>query len=399
MTSRVRHDIRQDIRDKERRVPTSSLDRALIELLRTTLPEVAEHTVAAVRDEVPAYGEGLGDQLAATIEQAVQMALAGFLRVAGRTGDPGTPLSPTLEGAYALGRGEARAGRSADALLAAYRVGARVAWRELSASAVKAGVPAGTIASFAELVFAYIDELSAASVAGHTDELQTTGRVRERYLDLLANALLRGDAPDVLTAAADRADWSPPRTLTAVILPEAQVRPVLGLVSGRALTASEPSLPDGLAVVLVPDMGGRSRARLLSLLADRHAVVGPARPWREVRSSYARAVRGLALRRTPAPVDTEKHLATLVVTADPEALADLRADALAPLAKLRPATAEKLEATLRSWLLHQGRREDIAAELFIHPQTVRYRMGQLRELYGDRLDDPDTVLALTLALA
>ena len=34
----------------------------------------------------------------------------------------------------------------------------------------------------------------------------------------------------------------------------------------------------------------------------------------------------------------------------------------------------------------------------MHPQTVRYRMGQLRELYGDRLEDPDTVLALTLAL-
>ena len=34
----------------------------------------------------------------------------------------------------------------------------------------------------------------------------------------------------------------------------------------------------------------------------------------------------------------------------------------------------------------------------MHPQTVRYRMGQLRELYGDRLDDPATVLELTLAL-
>ena len=34
----------------------------------------------------------------------------------------------------------------------------------------------------------------------------------------------------------------------------------------------------------------------------------------------------------------------------------------------------------------------------MHPQTVRYRMGQLRDLYGDKLDDPDTVLALTLAL-
>ena len=66
---------------------------------------------------------------------------------------------------------------------------------------------------------------------------------------------------------------------------------------------------------------------------------------------------------------------------------------------LRPATAEKLRATLRSWLLHHGRRDDVAAELFVHPQTVRYRMGQLRDLFGDRLDDPETVLELTIALA
>ena len=35
----------------------------------------------------------------------------------------------------------------------------------------------------------------------------------------------------------------------------------------------------------------------------------------------------------------------------------------------------------------------------MHPQTVRYRMGQLRELFGDRLDDPAAVLELTIALA
>ena len=72
---------------------------------------------------------------------------------------------------------------------------------------------------------------------------------------------------------------------------------------------------------------------------------------------------------------------------------------LAPLADLRPATRERLAETLRSWLLHQGRRDEVAAELFVHPQTVRYRMGQLRELYGDRLDDPATVLDLLLALS
>ena len=87
-----------------------------------------------------------------------------------------------------------------------------------------------------------------------------------------------------------------------------------------------------------------------------------------------------------------------MLCADPDALADLRAQVLAPLDGLRAGTAEKLADTLRSWLLHQGRRDDVAEELFVHPQTVRYRMGQLRELYGDRLDDPATVLALTIAL-
>ena len=35
----------------------------------------------------------------------------------------------------------------------------------------------------------------------------------------------------------------------------------------------------------------------------------------------------------------------------------------------------------------------------MHPQTVRYRIGQLRELYGDLLEDPDFVRDATIALA
>ncbi|MDT5289238.1 MAG: hypothetical protein QOF88_4127, partial [Mycobacterium sp.] len=52
-----------------------------------------------------------------------------------------------------------------------------------------------------------------------------------------------------------------------------------------------------------------------------------------------------------------------------------------------------------AWLLHHGRRDDVAAALFVHPQTVRYRMGQLRELFGDDLADPRVVEDLTVALA
>jgi DNA-binding PucR family transcriptional regulator len=149
------------------------------------------------------------------------------------------------------------------------------------------------------------------------------------------------------------------------------------------------------AVLLAPDA---SRPVLLRVLAGRRAVVGPTRAWHEAQVSRRRAERVRATEVEGDPVDTDAHLVPLVLSADPDALADLRKQALAPLDGLRASTREKLEETLRAWLLHQGRRDDVAASLFVHPQTVRYRMGQLREAFGDRLEDPGTVLALVLAL-
>jgi PucR C-terminal helix-turn-helix domain len=399
------------------------IDDRVLQALRDELPSVAMQTVAAITVEVPSYTGALSGSMGANITAAVQMALAGFLKLAARSGasDPSTPLDATREGAYALGRGEARSGRSVDALLAAYRVGARVAWRELAQTAARTGLGAETMAEFAELVFAYIDELSAASVAGHTDELSTSGRVRERYIARLGQDLLAGARPDVLTAAAERAGWTPPRTLTAVLLPAAQVRGAVSTLNPDTLQVGEdlPGLPgvpgrdagDERALLLVPDMEGAGRGHLLRVLQGRSAIVGPARPWTQARSSYLRTVRALELTgaRTTGtapvvpvhpvkPIDTEEHLADLVLSADPEALADLREAVLAPLATLRPGTAQRLAETLHAWLLHQGRRDAVAEHLHVHAQTVRYRMGQLRELYGDRLDDPRTVLELVLAL-
>jgi DNA-binding PucR family transcriptional regulator len=180
---------------------------------------------------------------------------------------------------------------------------------------------------------------------------------------------------------------------------------VLGQVDPQTLQPTEqvPGLeahPE-LTVLLVPGTAP-SRDALLRGLSGRDAVVGPARPWLQVQSSYDRALRvvGLGLERdTGDPVDTEQHLPELILGADARAREDLRLQVLAPLDELRPAVAEKLRETLRSWLIHHGRREEVAAELFVHPQTVRYRMQQLREIYGSRLEDPSWVLRLTLALA
>ncbi len=374
--------------------------------LQDVLPRMAEHTVAAITVEVPSYTDAFSGRMGQTIENAVQIALGAFLRLATRAedSDAGTQLAPALDGAYSLGQGEARQGRSIDALLAAYRVGARVAWRELSSTAVDAGLPSATIARFAELVFAFIDELSASSVTGHADELATTGRVRERYLERLAQELLAGQSVEILQASAEKAGWPPPKSLTAVLLPAAQVRGLVSAFGQSTLELSE-DLPgvdatESLALLLVPDVEGPRRHQLLQVLQGRRAWVGPARPWTRVQTSYRRALQSrvvVAAGQTEV-VDTDAHLVELVLGADRDAGEDLRRRALAPLAQLRANTAERLAETLRSWLLHQGQRDAVAADLFVHAQTVRYRMNQLRELYGDKLNDPQTVLELIVAL-
>jgi hypothetical protein len=383
------------------------LNDQVVAALRGVLPAVAEHTVAAVTVEVPSYADAFSGRMGHRIEGAVQMALGAFLHLAARStgSDPGPTLSPALEGAYELGRGEARSGRSVDALLSAYRVGARVAWRELSEAAVDGGVPPLMIARFAELVFAFIDELSAASVSGHADEVASSDRERRRRLDRLAQQLLTGAPVETLQASADRADWAPPDTLTVVLLPSAQTR---GLVSrfGQSTLQLGDDLPgvdssESVVVLLVGDMHGPNRSRLLRELRDRRAVVGPARIWTQAHSSYHRVLqaRRLDLADDTGTTDTDAHLVELVLGADREAADDLRRRALAPLDRLRPNTAERLAETLRSWLLHRGQRDAVAADLFVHAQTVRYRMTQLRELFGERLNDPQTVLELVVALS
>ncbi|WP_224766323.1 PucR family transcriptional regulator [Nocardioides campestrisoli] len=363
-----------------------------VEIMRNRLPLVADAAVSAIIAEVPTYANALSGAMGETIRNAVQLALGGFIQLAARRSGGARPTAPSMETAYQLGRGEARSGRSMESLLAAYRVGARVSWSEMSAGLLADGVDAETLAKFAGLVFAYIDQLSASSVAGHSDESATTGRMRAQLREALGNALLRGDASDLLLRAAARAEWEPPESLTAVVLAEAHVRSALGSVAPETVAVADPTAEEHV-VLLVPDA---TRAVLLRALSGVPAVVGPARPWQQARASWQRARRAVDL--DIAVTDTEQHLAELVVHADPEALADLREQVLAPLADLGPAARDKLTDTLRTWLLHQGRREAVAEALVVHPQTVRYRVGQLREAYGDRLDDPEFVRAATIAL-
>lgn len=384
--------------------PRLRLPEPVLAAMWAALPALAQRTVTAVVNDVPGYADALSGRMGQNIRTAVQQALAGFLSLTAEGADPDTSpaIQPALDGAYQLGRGEARSGRSIDVLLAAYRVGARTAWRELSAVAISHRLPGETLGVFAELTFAYIDRLSALSVAGHADELTKTGLARQRQRERLARQLLTSAPADDLQASAEGANWPVPRTLTAVAIPRDHGRSAASTLDPQTLEVPDDALgplPRPVTMLLVPNVGGAARASFRQAIRAPGAVIGPAREWTRVSVSIRRAIRALELLGgDAAPLDTEEHLTELVLRADADALGDLRARALAPMQDLRKEVRTKLTATLRAWLLHHGRRAEIAASLYIHPQTVRYRVGQLRELYGDNLDDPATVLELTIAL-
>jgi DNA-binding PucR family transcriptional regulator len=166
-------------------------------------------------------------------------------------------------------------------------------------------------------------------------------------------------------------------------------------------TAPEPCLlvpdPDGPGRQAAIDRALRDRA-----LRARPAAIGPSVPLARAAMSLRWARHALALARAgviPAgPVHCDQHLSTLLILADEDLAAALRGRRLAPLARLRPAQRDRIAETLLAWLQLGENAAEVAQRIHVHPQTVRYRMRQIHELFGDQLRDPDRRFELQLAL-
>jgi hypothetical protein len=369
--------------------------------LRPELPAVADEIIDAIRGEVPGYARPLEGPFGEGLRGGVEQALSRFLDLSGRTDsgpDPGRQVYVDL------GRGELRAGRPLEALLAAYRLGARVAWRRLAAAGEAAGLEPRALYLLAESIFAYIDELSAESVEGYAMEQAAVAGAQQRRRRRLAALLIQdppADAAAVEAAALD-AHWALPATVAAVFTDEVDPDRLALRLGADAIAAD---LANG-ACALVPDpeAPGR-RVQLDAAFEGRRGALGPTVAWRDVRVSAARARAAFALAEEGAIgalgdglVAATDHPVALLVNADRRLARDIAVAALAPLDGETPASRERLTETLSAWLRERGRTEAVAAALHVHPQTVRYRMGRLRELYGARLDDPDARFELELAL-
>lgn len=379
--------------------PWAALPPELAEVLRPVLPALSDEIIAAIRREVSAYRRPLAGAFGRNVRLGTERALSRFLDlIADRDHHAYASRQTYIE----LGRGEFREGRSLDALMAAYRLGARIAWRRFAAAGDAAAVEPAVMYRLGEAVFAYIDGISTESAEGYAEAQSAAAGERQRRRRALVGMLRQQPPPDEGTmrrAAAD-AGWQLPRQLAALVTSAGQEGRLATRLGSDALAA----VFDDVSVAIVPDPDGPGRrAALEAALEGRAAALGPTATPRDAARSIARAQLAYALQRKGVLPDdgllaAHEHLLELVINGDRSLASDLADRYLAPLEALNGGARAKLERTLRAWLDLRGRIEEVAHRLDVHPQTVRYRLGQLRELYGNRLEDPEERLALALAL-
>jgi hypothetical protein len=372
--------------------PWHELPREVAVVLRPVLPDLADEIIDAVR-ALPAYSRPLDGAFGRGIRAGVQEALTHFLAEI----EVGGPVSRS-DVYKDLGRGEMRAGRSLDSLLSAYRIGARVAWRRFAAAGEAAGLEPATLYRLAESIFAYIDVLSAETAEGHALERSAAAGEAQLLRRRLVRLLVREPPADAaaVEAAAAEAGWSLPRSLAVLV------------ISGRA--SQPPRLPPDaivdavgeLVCVVMPDPDGPARrAALASVIAAARvrAGLGTSVHYTDAAVSFARARAALALAEHDGELVVARERAgELLLDADPMLAREFAADALVPLRGLTAASRARMFETLAAWLDEQGRLALVAQRLGVHPQTARYRLARLRELFGDALDDPEQRFWLALAL-
>jgi hypothetical protein len=379
--------------------PWRGLPLDVADLIEGEIEETTGEILETIGREVPEYARPLEGNFGLGLRTGVAEALSQFVAV---IRDPDSGRGTGREVYLELGRGEQRQGRTLDSLQAAYRIGARVAWRRIAAAGRRADLPAESLSLLAESIFAYIDELSADSIDGFAEaqaELEDQGRRRRRELTRLLVAA-EPTAPTELAAAAGAARWTLPPRLAAIACAEGD----LDAVARRLPPESLAAVVGGGGCLLLADPEGPGRLDPLRRLRGKAVVaLGPStapasagESWSLARALLDAVAAGRIAGRGLLRAD--EHLADLLLLAGAQLTARIAARRLAAFDSLTERSRERMRETALAHVRHNGNAVAMAAELHVHPQTARYRIARLRELLGEQLDDPDGRFELELAL-
>lgn len=265
----------------------------------------------------------------------------------------------------------------------------------------------GEEAMLRESVLLYSREIAFAAAQVYAQAAEARGAWDARIEALVVDALLRGEIDDGVRSRAAALGWSTTTNVCVVMgstpdaSPDAVAEAVQRAARHQRLDAIV-GVQGQTLVVLLGQVIGDPVAAARSLLGEfgpGPVVVGPVEhDLSASTSSAAAALSGLraaaAWADAPRPAHADDLLPERALDGDPEARLRLVTDVYRPL---QGAGRELLE-TVGAFLERAGSLEGAARLLFVHPNTVRYRLRRVADVTGVSPTDPRGAFTLRVAL-
>jgi DNA-binding PucR family transcriptional regulator len=265
----------------------------------------------------------------------------------------------------------------------------------------------GDEAEVREAVLRYSREIAFAAAQVYAEAAEARGAWDARLESLVVDALLRGEADDSLRSRAAALGWGSHDSVVVVVgnTPDAEPEAVVDEIRRVARAAHLDVLTGVQGDRLVAILGGhvdpvRTTKLLVAQFGPGPVVVGPAvADLLAAGESAAAAVAGLmaapAWPDAPRPVQADDLLPERALAGDDLARERLVQEIYRPL----QSTGTALVETLSAFLEQTSSLEATARVLFVHPNTVRYRLRRVTEVCGYAPADPRQALTLRMALA
>lgn len=261
-----------------------------------------------------------------------------------------------------------------------------------------------------EGILRYTREIAFAAATSYAAAAESRGAWDARLEALVVDGIVRGDPEESLLSRAAALSWEPSSEATVLVgnAPSDDPRTILYEVRSRAARTGRPVLLGVQGTRLVVVFGGpqgdqESRqvaTRLAEAFNDGPVVIGPSTPsLAEAHRSAVDAMSGLravvAWPAAPRPVHADDLLPERALAGDPEAERQLVERIVLPLVDAGGALLE----TIDTYLEVGGVLENCARQLYVHPNTVRYRLRRVTELTGRTPSNARDALVLRIGLA
>lgn len=185
----------------------------LAQIMRSEMESVADEIVTEIRASIPEYRRPIDGPYGKSIRAGVQHAVSLFIA---QIADPSASKQHAHEVHRRLGQYEMREGRSLDTLQAAYRVGARVAWRRIMEVGRRSGFSSAVMSHLADAILGFMDELASVALDGFLEAKASSADALDTWRRRLLQLILERPAapPEAIDELAQLVGWFPDRRLT-----------------------------------------------------------------------------------------------------------------------------------------------------------------------------------------